>query len=499
MAQETSENREKTLKGVEKAVIREDILQNFPRLFGTKTVNGRKVNVEQEIAAIAKELHPEIAAALTARRTLLNSPETVREKYAWPKWDDTFEDPVTKKLCTYRQIIQGLIDNFLGVDSEYRWRLNDEVPIPKDAHPLANPGLELTGPWHPLNMAFNALNSPAPMNMPDFEDASPSHFRPEGAPENQPIAIFGALENAKEILEGSWTDRAYEVKRKDKMREYKIKEPPGQWPIRFARPPSIHVRYDHITVEGQPVHGIIPITLIWALNNYESLIQAGTGLYYYIPKIQTPQEALIVERLLERVEGLIGVQPGTIKIKVLYEEGNAGRFLPVIAWVLRRRLLGTNVGRWDYLASIIEMWKEDPKGVFPDPQSIGMATPNMIAYQRYNALMMLMAGMKNGELSQGGPIGGMAAVMIYQPTDPYGRSKYNPLALRGMVIDKIRERLLGLIFVPEEQLPESRQPTLEEILAGEVNGQLYDTYRQSWVASPEPSYVAAGNAPLKAP
>jgi malate synthase len=98
MAQETSENREKTLDGVEKAVIREDILQNFPRLFGTKTVNGRKVNVEQEIAAIAKELHPEIAAALTARRTLLNSPETVREKYAWPKWDDTFEDPVTKAL-----------------------------------------------------------------------------------------------------------------------------------------------------------------------------------------------------------------------------------------------------------------------------------------------------------------------------------------------------------------------------------------------------------------
>ena len=115
------------------------------------------------------------------------------------------------------------------------------------------------------------------------------------------------------------------------------------------------------------------------------------------------------------------------KIKVLYEEGNAGRFLPVNAWVWRRRLLGTNVGRWDYLASLIEMWKDDPQGVFPDPQSIGMASPNMIAYQRYNALMMLMAGMKNGKLSQGAPIGGMAAVMIYQPSDPYGRSQYNPV------------------------------------------------------------------------
>ena len=499
MAQQTSEDRESALKGVDKAKIREDILQSFPRLFGTKTINNRKVNVEQEIAALTQELHPEIAAALTARRALLYSPSPVREKYAWPKWNDTFEDPVTKKFWTYRQIVQGLIDNFLGRDSEWRWRLNDEVPIPKDAHPLTNPGLELTGPWHPLDMAFNALNSPAPMNMPDFEDASPTHFRPDGAPENQPIAIFAALDNAKEIFEGTWDDQAYKVEKKGKTREYKIKESPAQWPTRFARPPSIHVRYDHITVKDQPVHGVIPITLLWALNNHESLTRAGTGLYYYIPKIQTPQEALIVEKLLVRVEGLIGVDPGTIKIKVLYEEGNAGRFLPVIAWVLRRRLLGTNVGRWDYLASIIEMWKEDPKGVFPDPQSIGMATPNMVAYQRYNALMMLMAGMKNSELSHGAPIGGMAAVMIYQPTDPYGRSQYNPLALRGMVIDKIRERLLGLIFVPEEQLPAGRQPTLEEILAGGVKGRLYDTYRQSWVASPEPSYVAAGNAPLKAP
>ncbi|MGD9207821.1 MAG: malate synthase [Syntrophobacterales bacterium] len=481
------------------AIIRDDILQSFPGLFGTKTINGRKVDVEQEIAALARELHPEIAEVLTARRELLRSPAPVREKYAWPKWDDSFEDPVTGKFWTYRQIVQGLIDNFLGRDSDYRWRLNDEVDIPEDAHPLTNPGLELTGPWHPLDMAVKALNSPAPMNMPDFEDAAPPHFRPDGAPGDQPLGIFAAVENAKQIFEGAWADRVYEVVKKGKTRTYKIDAPPDQWPTRFARPPSIHVRYHHITVDGQPVHGMIPITLLWALNNYEALTRIGTGLYYYIPKIQTPQEALIVEKLLTRVEGLLGVQPGTIKIKVLYEEGNAGRFLPVNAWVWRRRLLGTNVGRWDYLASIIEMWKDDPQGVFPDPQTVGMASPNMIAYQRYNALMMLMAGMKNGELSQGGPIGGMAAVMIYQAADPYGRSQYNPLALRAMVIDKLRERLLGLIFVPEEPLPAGEQPTLEEILAGDVKGRLYDTYRQSWVASPEPSYVAAGNEPLQAP
>ncbi|MGB9203012.1 MAG: malate synthase [Terriglobales bacterium] len=481
------------------AVIREDILQKFPDIFGTKKVNGREVNVEQTIATLTQELNPHIGAALTARRALLQSPATVREKYAWPKWDDKFEDPASGQFWTFRHIVQGQIDNFLGRDSEWRWRLNDEAPIPRDAHPLTNPGLELTGPWHPLDMAFNALNSEAPMNMPDFEDASPPHFQPDGTPTSQPVGVFAAMQNAKEIFEGRWDGRPYEVVKKGQKRAYKINTSSAQWPTRFGRPPGIHLRYDHIRVEGRPVPAMIPIAVLWTLNNYESLKRAGTGVYYYIPKLQTPQEALIVEKLLTRLEGMIGVKPGTIKIKMLYEEGNAGRFLPAIAWVLRRRLLGTNVGRWDYLGSLIEMWKDDPQGVFPDPQTIGMASPNMIAYQRYNALMMLMAGMKDGELSQGAPIGGMAAVMIYQASDPYGRSRYNPLALRAIVIDKLRERLLGLMFVPEEPLPAGPPPTLEDVLTGRVKGRLYDAYRQSWVASPETAYVAAGNAPLRTP
>ena len=480
-------------------MIREDILQKFPELFGTKTINGRTINVEEAISVLTRDLGPEIAAALTARRKLLESAAAVREKYAWPKWDDSFEDPVTGRQRTFRQIVQGLIDNFLGRDSELCWRLNDEVPIPDDAHPTANPGLELTGPWHPLDMAFNALNSQAPQNMPDFEDASPAHFQPDGTPKSEPIGIFPALQNAKDIFEGRWTGRPYEVVKKGQARTYKINRPPSEWPTRFVRPPSIHIRFDYITINGESVPGVIAIALLWTLNNYEALRRLGTGVYYYIPKIQTPQEALIIEKLLARIETLIGVQAGTFKIKVLYEEGNAGRFLPAIAWVLRRRLLGTNVGRWDYLGSLIEMWKDDPKGLYPDPQSIGMAYPNMIAYQRYNALMMLMAGMKRGEFSQAAPIGGMAAVMIYPPADPYGRSKYNPLALRAMVIDKLRERLLGLIFVPESTPAAGEQPTLDDILAGRVKGRLYDAYRQSWVASPEPAYVAAGNGPLQAP
>ena len=480
-------------------MIRADILQAFPGLFGIKNANGRDVDVDETIATLTRELRPKIAAVLTARRRLLQSAEPVRKRYAWPKWDETFPDPVTGTPWTFRHVVQGLIDNFLGRESAWRWRLNDEVTIPSDAHPLANPGLELTGPWHPLDMAFNALNSPAPMNMPDFEDASPPHFRPQGTPANEPIGVYAALQNSKEIFEGLWNGRPYEVTKKGKTRTYSIATPPAKWPTRFCRPPGMHVLYDHVMVDGAPTPGLIVVMVLWVLNNYDALRRAGTGVYFYVPKLQSPHEAFVVEELLARLEGIIGVPAGTMKIKVLYEEGNAGLSLAAIAWVLRRRLLGTNVGRWDYLGSLMEMWKDDPKGVFPDPQTIGMASPNMIAYQRYNALLMLMAGMKNGELENAAPIGGMAAVMIYQSSDPYGRSRYNPLALRAMVVDKFRERLLGLMCIPEEPLAAGRELTLEDILSGRVRARLYDAYRQSWVASPEPAYVAAGNAPLQSP
>ncbi len=219
-------------------MIRNDVLQGFPDLFASRKVNGRDIDVEETIAVLTRELSPAIAAALTARQRLLGSPEPVRKRYAWPNWDETFEDPVSGKPWTFRHIVQGLIDNFLGRESEWRWRLNDEVPPPEDAHPLANPGLELTGPWHPLEMAFNALNSPAPMNMPDFEDAAPPHFRPDGTPATEPIGIFAALQNAKEIFEGRWTGRPYEVLKKGKARHYTINTPPEKWPTRFGRPPA---------------------------------------------------------------------------------------------------------------------------------------------------------------------------------------------------------------------------------------------------------------------
>src|SRR5260370_9848501 len=101
-------------------MVREDILQNFPRLFGTKTVNGRQVNVEEAITTLTRELRPDFAVALTARRELLESPTPVREKYGWPKWEQKFEDPISGKFWTCRELVRGMITNFLHTAMPWR-------------------------------------------------------------------------------------------------------------------------------------------------------------------------------------------------------------------------------------------------------------------------------------------------------------------------------------------------------------------------------------------
>lgn len=463
-------------------------IAQYAEIFGDREINGRRINIEQLIAELSEEFGPEIARVLNARREWLELRVPVNEKCAFPRWDDEFRD-AEGNTRTFREIVQGLIDNFLGRDTPLRWRLNENIPVPEDAHPIKNPGLELTGPWYPLSKAIHQLNADVAVAFEDEEDASPAWHVPLGSP-NQTPSVFEGRRNVKRILAGEVPEPYYE-----RGKVYRIQKPRENWPTVFHRIPGIHLLDFHITLNGKPVPAIIVSSVIYILNNYESLKQAGSGVYFYVPKVQTPEEALIIEKLLRRLEDLLGLGRGSIKIAMLYEEANAGRFLPIILWIWRERLIKSSVGRWDYLGSLIEIWKDE--AVLPDPQTITMTSPNMMVYQRYNTLMMLMAGMSEQGLNAA-PVGGMAAVMMYPQTDPYGRFKYNLKALRDIKLDKLRERLIGLIFVPEEPIPLNSKITLEDILAGRIKGKLYDTLRQSWVATKEEDYVAAGTEPLRA-
>jgi len=484
---------------VSKVEVPKRIYRRYHELFGEKMVNGRRLVVEEVIGQVYDEVKDLWKECLRERRKTLDSELSVREKYAIPQLDSVYEDPVTGERRTFGEILKGLIDNFLGRKTNLAWRLNDEFPIPDYAHPLKNPGLEITGPWNPPDMAIKQINADVAATMgPDDEDAAPPDYVPHGFPYRNTVGLFESRLNEKKILAGELME--VKIVKKGQLRTYRISKPMEKWPASFHRIPGIHLLTFNVLIDGRPAPSFIVDLVIHALNDFESLKKVGRMLLYYIPKTQTPQEAYMIAKAVWKLERLMGaVRPGSlIKFKALYEEANAGRFLPVIMWMWRYWLIGTNVGRWDYTGSLIEMWKNER--VLPDPQNgarMGMVSPHMMAYQRYNALLNVMAGIKDGELVNGAPIGGMAAVMLYQLTDAYSRYRHNAVTLRAMKLDKLRERLIGLIFVPDEDIG-GRKVTLSDILEGKVRGRLYDAYRQSWVASPDYQYVAAGNEPLRA-
>ena len=119
--------------------------------------------------------------------------------------------------------------------------------------------------------------------------------------------------------------------------------------------------------------------MIHALNNYESQKKNGSGIYYYIPKLESWQEAKLVGTLLKSLEQAMGLPRGSLKVKVLNERAEFVLQQEVIEWVLRENLIGPNVGRWDYLNSREDMFHHDPDMVIPNPTAVTMIEPSMTA------------------------------------------------------------------------------------------------------------------------
>ena len=431
--------------------IRPDILEKHRSLFGEKTVNGRRVSVEQLIGQLTADIRDDLRTLLSARHAFQKQVGRRERSYDFlaPETKITDADGQT---MTVRDIRQGMLDGFFGRRTPAAWRLNASVPIPADT---VKPGLEGTGPAIDLGMAMGALNTGAASWMWDWEDAG-------GDYKDQ---LYQAWENLRDLLAHAWDNRSFYHPTKldkGKPRQYSIELPPEKWPTIFHRVPGLHLYNRQISLGGESVPAIIPALVMHAVNNYDAQKKNGSGIYYYVPKIETWQEAKLVSRLLKALEAAIGVLRGTLKIKMLNERAEYALQQEAVMWVLRENLIGPNVGRWDYLNSREEMFRHDPDMVIPDPNTVTMTEPSLSYYTMRNALLALLAG--------GTPIGGMAAQM-QNPGAPENDAK----ALRDIWFDKLRERLTGLLS---------------------INGVLHDTYRQSWVATVAPAYVEAGREPL---
>ena len=427
--------------------IRADIRDQYQSLFGAKTLNGRTLVVEDLIVQLTREISEELPKLLAERHAFQKKVERREARYGFLAPETETADPDGNRT-TVGAIRKGMLDGFFGRRTPEAWRLNPTVPSPADA---MRPGLEGTGPAIDLGMAMSALNTGAASWMWDWEDAG-------GDYKDQ---LYRAWQNLADLLAHKWDGKPF-VHPTKKNRSYAIEAAPDKWPTIFHRVPGLHLRNRQISLDGEPVPAIVPALVIHTLNNYESQKKNGSGIYFYVPKIETWQEARLVGTLLKRLEEIVGLRRGSLKIKMLNERAEYALQQEAIMWVLRENLIGPNVGRWDYISSREEMFRHDPAMVIPDPNTVVMTEPSMSYYTMRNALLALLAG--------GMPIGGMAAQM-QNPGAPENDAK----ALRDIWFDKLRERLTGLFT---------------------INSTLHDTYRQSWVATIAKDYVDAGREPL---
>jgi malate synthase len=93
-------------------------------------------------------------------------------------------------------------------------------------------------------------------------------------------------------------------------------------------------------------------------------------LCFYIPKSESAEEALWWNELFNEIERLRGWQHGYIRCMALVESHPLAYQMEEFLYNLRDHILGLNLGRWDYMASLIHFNLADPEFVLPDRNTI---------------------------------------------------------------------------------------------------------------------------------
>jgi len=125
-------------------------------------------------------------------------------------------------------------------------------------------------------------------------------------------------------------------------------------------------------------------------------------LCIYIPKSESAGEALWWRDVFGAIERARGWPPGFIRCMALVESHPLAFQMEEFLWNLRDHILGLNLGRWDYMASLIHFTLEDPAWVLPDRNTIPHDVP---FFQRLRTLLVDVCH-RRGALA----IGGMTAL-----------------------------------------------------------------------------------------
>ncbi|MCC6652610.1 MAG: malate synthase A [Candidatus Eisenbacteria bacterium] len=125
-------------------------------------------------------------------------------------------------------------------------------------------------------------------------------------------------------------------------------------------------------------------------------------LAFYIPKSESAEEALWWRDVFQRIEEARGWPKGWIRCMALVESHPLAYEMEEFLYGLREHIVGLNLGRWDYMASLIHWNFENPAWVLPDRNTIPHDVP---FFQRLRHLLADICH-RRGALA----IGGMTAL-----------------------------------------------------------------------------------------
>ena len=109
-------------------------------------------------------------------------------------------------------------------------------------------------------------------------------------------------------------------------------------------------------------------------HNARVTLDRGSGPYFYLPKMESHLEARLWNAVFDYSESQLGVPHGSIKCTVLIEHILAAFEIEEILYELRDHITGLNLGRWDYIFSVIKVFNQRPDFVFPDRAQVTMGT-----------------------------------------------------------------------------------------------------------------------------
>jgi malate synthase len=355
-----------------------------------------------------EDLAVSITGPINDIQSQILSPEAVRfVAKLGARFEDRRQELLAARRLRYREIAGGKLPEFLTETRELRQAEWKVAPIPAD---LLDRRVEITGPTD-RKMIINALNSGAKVYMADFEDSNSPTW--QNNVEGQ-VNLRDAVNRTIDFQTAAG-------------KKYALKEKTATL---MVRPRGWHLDEKHFLIGGKPIAGGLFDFGLFFFHNARTLMERGSGPYFYLPKLENHREARLWNDVFLFAQQELGIPRGTIRATVLIETILAAFEMEEILYELREHSAGLNCGRWDYIFSFIKTFRERPDFVLPNRSLVTMDRHFLNSYVK----LLIRICHRRGAHA----MGGMAA-QIPIKNDPAA----NEAALEKVRQDKLREVRAG--------------------------------------------------------